>query len=145
MSKLFLSVALLLTITIYGQIDTSAYLQNSIQANKSHYIGKPLNVLLSDLQIEVKSYMDVLPLPILPDPISFDRTVLYFQSNKEIVTKMLMKIRVSAIGIRFAAPILIPKAYLRKGGLLDASTEWTPAKAKFFGQYLISSLEIRSS
>ena len=64
MRKLFLPIALLLsTTTIYGQMDTSAYLQNSIQANKSYYIGKPLNVLLNDLQIEVKSYMDVLPLP----------------------------------------------------------------------------------
>ena len=58
------------------------------------------------------------------------------------MTKMLMKIKGPAIEIRFASPIQIPKAYLRKGGLLDASTDWTPTKANFFGQYLISSLDV---
>lgn len=143
MKKLFLSIALLFTtFAIFAQVDTSTYLQNSILANKSYYIGKPLNVLLNDLQIAVKSYSEVLPLPSLPDPIIFDRTALYFQSNKEIVMKMLNKNKVPAIEIRFASPIQIPKAYLRKGGLLDCSTDWTTAKANFFGQYIISSLDV---
>lgn len=143
MKKIFFSIALLFTTgAIYAQVDTSAYLQNTILANKSYYIGKPLNVLLNDLQIGVKSYSEILPLPSLPDPIIFDRTALYFQSNKDIVMKMLMKIKVPAIEIRFASPIQIPKAYLRKGALLDGSTDWTPAKANFFGQYIISSLDV---
>jgi hypothetical protein len=123
-------------------IDTTAYLRDSIQSRKSFYIGKPLSFLLNDLQLEVKSYSTLLPLPSLPDPIPFQTTTLYFGSSGQILGRQLQKVRTPRIYIRFASPIQIPKAYVRKGGLLDASTDWTPAKANFFGQYTISSLEV---
>jgi hypothetical protein len=123
-------------------IDTTAYLRDSIQSKKSFYIGKPLSVLLHDLQLEVKSYSELLPLPSLPDPIPFQTTTLFFGSSGQILTRQIQKVRTPQIYIRFASPIQIPKAYLRKGGLLDASTDWTSAKANFFGQYVISSLEV---
>lgn len=40
--------------------DTIGYLRDSIEAKREYYIGKPLLVLVNDLKIEIKSYMDII-------------------------------------------------------------------------------------
>jgi hypothetical protein len=123
--------------------DTTGYLRDSILARKSFYIGKPLSVLLTNLKIQVKSYTDRIPFDNEPDTIQFKVTSLQFYSSAVLLNRSNHNIKTPNIGIVFLVPIKIPKRYFKHGQLLDWTTEWTPAKAAFFGSYIISDLQVR--
>lgn len=121
--------------------DTAAYLVDSIQSKKAYYVGKPLSTLLNDLQISVKSYLPITPIPSLPDTIQFASTLLSFYDLNTIMNKLYFRQKELNIEIRFASPILIPKNSFRKDAFLYG-TEWTPRKANFFGQYILSDIRV---
>jgi hypothetical protein len=122
--------------------DTSAYLRDSIVANRSYYIGKTLSVLLNRLQLPIKAYTNALPLPNQPDTILVYRTVFYFTDTRGAFIRMADNLKTPFIEVRFAAPVPVPKAYLKKGKLLDSYTGWTTAKANFYGNWIIADLQV---
>lgn len=122
--------------------DTTAYLRDSISARREYYIGKPLSVLLNDLKIEVKSFMTVVPFDSEPDTIEFKVTSLDFFSNEVLFTRTNSNIVSPHMNIVFTAAIQIPKETFKPGNVLDWTTGWTPEKAAFFGDHVISDLQV---
>ena len=145
MKKIIFTLTFITTITVAkSQIitDTTAYLIDSIQAKKAYYVGKPLSTLLNDLRISIKSYQAIVPIPSLPDTISFASTLLRFYDLNTIINKIYFKQKELNIQIYFTPPILIPKNLFEEDALLYG-TEWTPNKANFFGQYILSDIRLR--
>jgi hypothetical protein len=122
--------------------DTTAYLQDSIIAKRNYYIGKQLQVLFNNLWLPIKEYSGEVPLPSYPDTIKVRRFVLYFYEMPMVISKMLNHQKLLSIEVTFASPILIPKSYFKRGGLLDAAKGWTSEKANFYGSYIISDLKV---
>lgn len=143
---LILIITLIITKINFAQApvtDTIGYLRDSIEAKRTYFIGKPLSVLLSDLKIEVKSYMDIIPFDSEPDTIQFKVTSLQFYSSGVLLTRSNHGIFSPHIDIQFSPPILIPKRLFKSGNVLYWGTGWTPEKAAFFGNYIISDLQVR--
>ena len=145
MKKIIFTLLFIATISVAKSqtiTDTAAYLIDSIQAKKAYYIGKPLSTLLHDLRISIKSYLPMTPIPSLPDTIPFASTVLSFYYLNTIMNKMYLRQKDLNIHIRFNTPILIPKTSFMIGGFFYG-TEWTTQKANFFGQYILSDINVR--
>ena len=122
--------------------DTAKYLKDSIVPKTSYYIGKPLNVLLKDLKVKVKSYIGVIPFDYLPDTIEFKETTLSFISISSVSFRIKTKMKTPNIYIKFVQPLYIPKQYFKQGYFLENS-DWDTYKNNYFGQFIISSLEVR--
>ncbi len=122
--------------------DTTGYLRDSIAAKRAYYIGKPLQTLFNNLWLPIKAYSGELPLPSNPDTIKVYRFALYFYEMPMVISKMLNHQKLLSIEVTFASPILIPKSYFKRGGLLDATKGWTPEKANFYGSYIIADLKV---
>lgn len=143
---LILIITLIITKVNFAQApvtDTIGYLRDSIEAKRTYFIGKPLSVLLSDLKIEIKSYTDRIPFDSEPDTIQFKVTSLQFYSSGVLLTRSNHGIFSPHIDIQFSPPILIPKRLFKSGNVLYWGTGWTPEKAAFFGNYIISDLQVR--
>jgi hypothetical protein len=125
-----------------ASIDTTGYLRDSIAAKRAYYVGKPLQTLFNNLWLPIKDYSGELPLPSNPDTIKIRRFMLYFYEMPKVMSKMLNHQKVLSIEVTFASPILAPKAYFKRGKLLDATKGWTPEKANFYGSYIISDLKV---
>jgi hypothetical protein len=123
--------------------DTVQYLRDSINGNAAYFTGKQLNTLLSELKLEVKDYSSDLPLPSKPEIIYVNSILLYFEDNSSRMRKTLERKKIRNIYIAFTMPVAVPKAYLKRGGLLDATTNWNTAKANFFGSSVIASISAR--
>jgi hypothetical protein len=122
--------------------DTTKYLRDSIEAKKVDFTGKNLNFLLSRLKVVVKDYLMEPPLPNRPDTLKIKRIVLYFNTASKVALGSLQGKKNPGIVIIFNAPILIPKTYLKRGGILDFGTGWNNAKANFLGNCIIHNLFI---
>ncbi len=122
--------------------DTLAYLRDSIEAKKTEYAGKKLNFLLARLKLSVKGYLMEPPLPNRPDTLKVKEIVLYFNTITKVTLGNLQGKKNPAIIIKFVTPKLVPKAYLKKGGILDFGTEWNNTKAIFLGNCIIQHLNV---
>lgn len=122
--------------------DTIGYLRDSIQAKRTYYIGKPLSVLLNDLKLNIVSYTARVPFNTEPEIIQFKVTSLQFYSSGVLLTRSYDKIKTPNIFIEFDQSIPIPRKKFEIGNILDWTTGWTPEKAAFFGDHILSDLQI---
>jgi hypothetical protein len=122
--------------------DTTKYLRDSIEARKTSFVGKNLNYFLSNLKISVKDYLMEPPLPNRPDTLKIKRIVLYFNTASKVALANLQGKKNPGIVIIFNIPKLVPKAYLKRGGILDFGTLWNSTKANFLGNCVIQNLYV---
>ncbi len=122
--------------------DTTQYLRDSIQALKSTFSNKSFSFFHDKLQLGIKYHSIDIPIIPKPDTLRISRITLNFNTISEIVTRELQHKKNPGIEIIFTSPILIPKAYLQEGGLLDWTTDWNSAKANFFANQVINEINV---
>lgn len=122
--------------------DTAQYLIDSIEAKKTDFIGSNFSYFANKLQLSIKYYDAGMPFPQTPDTLLVNELVIFFTSINDVVAKDYFKQKNPHVIVTFATPVLIPKAYLKKGGLMDAGTEWNSAKANFFANRVISQVNV---
>ena len=86
--------------------------------------------------------MGVIPFKNEPDTIQFKVTSLQFYNNTDLVTRHYDHIMSPHIDVIFTPTIQIPKEMFKPGNVLDWTTGWTPEKAAFFGDHVISDLQV---
>lgn len=123
--------------------DTTQYLRDSIETRKNYFSSVYFSYFLSNLRLGVKYYSIGVPLPSELDTMTINRITLYFNTNEDVVIKGLQNQKVPYIELMFVSPMQIPKAYLKKGGILDWTTEWNTAKANFFANRVIYGVNVR--
>jgi len=122
--------------------DTTQYLRDSIEARRMYFSSVYFGYFLSNLRLDIKYYSIGVPLPSEPDNMQITRMVLYFNTNENIMMRTLQGQKVPYIELRFLYPFTVPKSYLKKGGLLDWSTEWNAAKANFLWNQVIYAVRV---
>ena len=144
MKKLILSIIIIVSMSnpLHSQsvTDTVGYLRDSIQANRSYFIGNQLSVLLDSLKIGITNVMALTYANDLPDTVVYSRINLAFYD----LTRVALSYRAPAyIEIKFSPPISVSKEAFKRGNFLDWSTPWNQVKANFYGQFYISDLQVR--
>src|SRR5690606_11401116 len=106
------------------------YLQDSIVANKSKYVGKSLDSLLKDLKLTVVQVWDgMFPSIESPDTLYCNALRLHFD-NREFATEMFMKrsqrtgpnpvnFHIKSLKVTFLNPVPVPKSRLTIQDLFD--------------------------
>lgn len=132
----------------YSAPDTLQYLKDSIEARKNAYIGKPLNILLKDLKLEVKEYGDsfIDPRYRTNDSVRTPGIDLYFNTRMFEINTMLSKgekgnLHMPYILIIFSKPVALARN-LWKYGSPYYTVSWTPMIANFFGSQIISEIKV---
>lgn len=144
-------IAILISIVVLSQeikaqttiTDTTQYLRDSIEARKNYFSSVYFSYFLANLRLDIKYYSIGAPTPNEPETMTIDRMVLYFNRNEDVVMKGLQNQKIPYIELKFLYPFTIPKTYLKKGGLLDWSTEWNATKANFFANKVIYAVNVR--
>lgn len=129
--------------------DTLQYLQNSIVANKSNYVGKPLDSLLKDLQLNVVYVVDGLfPEVEASDTLSCEGLVLYFD-EKEFSPEMIFKksqrtgpnpvnFHIKSLEVVFLNPVPVLKSRVKPYDLLG--WWWTQPRKTFWSSQIVGDL-----
>ena len=121
---------------------TIAYLRDSIEARKANFTNTSFDYFLNQLQLGVKHYILDAPLPNRPDTLRTNRISLCFNNVENIILRDIQSLSNPCIEIIFTTPVLIPKNYLKKGGILDWTTDWNTAKANFFANKIIYQINV---
>lgn len=137
------------------QIDTIQYLRDSVEAVKTKYIGKPLNILLSDLKIQPVGLLNLID-PQYPKKDTVYQSVIYLYFDLREFTPEVMlssartkgsvgnttvpNLHIPCLMITFLNPVPILSTDLEYGHIL-CGFDWTSAKANIFGSYVISNVE----
>lgn len=114
--------------------DTLGYVQQNFIDNKSKYIGKELNILLSDLEIPVKSCLISSSTRNVKD---MPETYLQFYSPTESTKRRYSKHRPVDIIIIWSQPLPIDSGIflIKKNKLV-----WTEEERKYFGKQIIGDI-----
>jgi len=143
--KILIAVLLFFCVVIKAKAqmpDTTKYLIDSIQPKFSYYKGKPLKMLLGELNVKPVSFEGVFPFwKKYKDTIAFIETCLNFNSINEILKRNDWGIKSPGIYIKFAQPIPIPKAWFMEGGRFEKD-DWDLQKERFFRNHIISEIDL---
>lgn len=127
--------------SLQGEIalDTLSYLNDSIVTKSHLYANKPLSYLISSLKIAIKGYRPPLP---EKDTVFLDKIQVFFTDFEPSVFLDGKKSKIPYLIIHFSWPVPIDAKLLTRGAKDKLwSTKWDQAKANFYSQHYISSIE----
>ena len=111
--------------------DSLNYLTNNFIDNKQKYIGKKLNVLLNDLEFEVKSYI---PQTSNSNINMYSGIYLSFYNSDNTTISITQNRKMFNLSITWEN--MVPRKEMDKL-MLEDKNDWDKKLKKFFGQHIV--------